>query len=61
MIARWLAVALGVMLALDISRGQLDVALCWGWIDGQKKSLDDQHYLQRFTPRRARTAPPLMD
>lgn len=33
----------------------VDIALCWGWIDGQKKSLDDQHYLQRFTPRRARS------
>jgi uncharacterized protein YdeI (YjbR/CyaY-like superfamily) len=31
----------------------VEIALCWGWIDGQKKSLDDQHYLQRFTPRRA--------
>ncbi len=30
----------------------LDVALCYGWIDGQKKSLDEQHWLQRFTPRR---------
>ena len=27
-------------------------ALCWGWIDGVKKSLDDEAYLQRFTPRR---------
>jgi uncharacterized protein YdeI (YjbR/CyaY-like superfamily) len=26
-------------------------ALCWGWIDGIKKSLDDQAYLQRITPR----------
>ncbi|KGG89724.1 hypothetical protein P609_02635 [Comamonas thiooxydans] len=33
----------------------VEIALCWGWIDGQKKSLDDQHYLQRFTPRRARS------
>ena len=30
----------------------LDVALCYGWIDGQRKSHDDQHFLQRFTPRR---------
>lgn len=30
----------------------LDAALCYGWIDGQKKSHDDQHFLQRFTPRR---------
>ncbi len=29
--------------------------LCWGWIDGIKKSLDDQAYLQRITPRRARS------
>lgn len=33
----------------------VEIALCWGWIDGQKKSLDAQHYLQRFTPRRARS------
>jgi uncharacterized protein YdeI (YjbR/CyaY-like superfamily) len=31
----------------------LDVALCWGWIDGLKKSFDDQSFLQRFTPRRS--------
>ena len=33
----------------------VEIALCWGWIDGQKKSLDDQHFLQRFTPRRPRS------
>ena len=33
----------------------LDVALCHGWIDGQAKRLDDEHYLQRFTPRRRRS------
>ncbi|MER7127878.1 YdeI/OmpD-associated family protein [Streptosporangium saharense] len=33
----------------------LDVALCHGWIDGQKKSLDATHWLQRFTPRRPRS------
>lgn len=33
----------------------MEIALCWGWIDGQKKGLDDQHFLQRFTPRRARS------
>jgi uncharacterized protein YdeI (YjbR/CyaY-like superfamily) len=31
----------------------LEVALCYGWIDGQKRSFDDDHWLQRFTPRRA--------
>ncbi len=30
-------------------------ALCWGWIDGVKKSIDDQAYLQRITPRKARS------
>lgn len=30
-------------------------SLCWGWIDGVKKSLDDQAYLQRITPRTARS------
>jgi uncharacterized protein YdeI (YjbR/CyaY-like superfamily) len=30
----------------------LEVALCFGWIDGQKRPLDEDHWLQRFTPRR---------
>ncbi len=30
----------------------LDVALCHGWIDGQKGRFDDDHWLQRFTPRK---------
>ena len=30
----------------------LDVALCHGWIDGQKGRLDDDYWLQRFTPRK---------
>lgn len=29
--------------------------LCWGWIDGVKKSIDAQAYLQRITPRTARS------
>ncbi|MET0893096.1 MAG: YdeI/OmpD-associated family protein [Pseudoxanthomonas sp.] len=33
----------------------LDVALCHGWIDGQKKGFDEQFFLQRFTPRRPRS------
>lgn len=33
----------------------LEIALCWGWIDGHKKSFDEQRFLQRFTPRRARS------
>jgi uncharacterized protein YdeI (YjbR/CyaY-like superfamily) len=31
----------------------IDAALCFGWIDGQKRALDDDYWLQRFTPRRA--------
>jgi len=30
-------------------------SLCWGWIDGIKKSIDDQAYLQRVTPRKLRS------
>mgnify|MGYP001146971591 CR=1 FL=1 len=30
--------------------------LCWGWIDGVKKSIDEQAYLQRITPRTARSS-----
>ena len=29
----------------------LEVALCYGWIDGQKKSFDEETWLQKFTPR----------
>jgi uncharacterized protein YdeI (YjbR/CyaY-like superfamily) len=29
----------------------IDVVLCWGWIDGLRKGLDDKSYLQRYTPR----------
>ena len=33
----------------------LEEALCWGWIDGQRKSEDAQYFLQRFTPRTRRS------
>jgi len=33
----------------------LDIALCFGWIDGRRNALDDNFFLQRFTPRRARS------
>jgi uncharacterized protein YdeI (YjbR/CyaY-like superfamily) len=32
----------------------LELALCFGWIDSQKRGFDDKHFLQRFTPRRPR-------
>jgi uncharacterized protein YdeI (YjbR/CyaY-like superfamily) len=34
----------------------LDVALCHGWIDGLKRTYDDVSFIQRFTPRRTRSA-----
>jgi uncharacterized protein YdeI (YjbR/CyaY-like superfamily) len=33
----------------------IEVALCFGWIDGQKAAADDDHWLQRFTPRKPRS------
>ena len=33
----------------------VDAALCFGWIDGVRKSLDDDSYLIRFTPRKPRS------
>jgi uncharacterized protein YdeI (YjbR/CyaY-like superfamily) len=33
----------------------LDVALCYGWIDGQRKTYDSEFFLQKFSPRRPRS------
>ena len=33
----------------------LDLALCYGWIDGKRKRCDDTYFLQMYTPRRARS------
>ena len=33
----------------------LDVALCFGWIDGQRLKFDETYFLQKFTPRRAKS------
>ena len=40
---------------LSISEA-LDGALCFGWIDGQRRRLDDVSFLQRYCPRRARSS-----
>ena len=40
--------------SIDWTRA-VDVALCFGWIDGIARRLDDQWYVQRFTPRRAKS------
>ena len=36
-------------------REALDEALCWGWIDGVRKAHDADSFLQRFTPRKAKS------
>lgn len=33
----------------------LDVMLCWGWIDGLRKGFDERSFLQRYTPRKAKS------
>ncbi len=33
----------------------VDVGLCWGWISGQRKGFDADHYLQKYVPRRPRS------
>lgn len=35
--------------------GALEEAICYGWIDGQKKKSDEQSWLQKFTPRGAKS------
>lgn len=34
----------------------LDVALCFGWIDGQRRAGDQDHFLQRYSPRRPKSS-----
>ncbi len=52
----WLKFAKKGQGAASVSYAEaLDVALCHGWIDSQKKALDAQYYLQKFTPRRPRS------
>lgn len=49
----WLTIAKKGSAGRSISYSDaLDVALCHGWIDGQKGRLDDDYWLQRFTPRK---------
>ena len=49
----WLKIAKKGSGAESVSYAEaLEVAICYGWIDGQKDRLDDVHWLQRFTPRK---------
>ncbi len=40
--------------SIDASQA-IDVCLCWGWIDAIRKPLDDEAFLQRYTPRKAKS------
>ena len=52
----WLKVAKKAAGIPSVSYAEaLDSALCYGWIDGQKASFDDKYWLQKFTPRGARS------
>ena len=50
----WLKIAKKGSGQTSITIGEaLDVALCYGWIDSQRKGCDASHYLQRYSPRRS--------
>ena len=52
----WLKLAKAGVGVPSITYAQaLEVALCYGWIDGQKASFDEQYWLQKFTPRRSKS------
>ncbi|HEX9133447.1 MAG TPA: YdeI/OmpD-associated family protein [Ktedonobacteraceae bacterium] len=52
----WLKLAKKAARTPSISYAEaLDSALCYGWIDGQKAPFDDKYWLQKFTPRGARS------
>lgn len=49
----WLKIAKKGSAATSVTIGEaLDVALCYGWIDSQRKSCDEHFYLQRYSRRR---------
>lgn len=51
----WLKIAKKDSGVVSVSYAEaLEVALCFGWIDSQKRGFDERHFLQRFTPRRPR-------
>lgn len=52
----WIKIAKKASGIPSISYDQaLEDALCYGWIDGQTKGVDDTYYLQKFTPRRPKS------
>jgi uncharacterized protein YdeI (YjbR/CyaY-like superfamily) len=52
----WLKIAKKEARTPSVSYAEaLDSALCYGWIDGQKAAFDDRYWLQKFTPRTAKS------
>jgi hypothetical protein len=52
----WLQIAKKGQGVTSVSYAEaVESGLCYGWIDGQKKSFDETFYLQRFTPRRPKS------
>ncbi|MES3037771.1 MAG: YdeI/OmpD-associated family protein [Bdellovibrionota bacterium] len=52
----WLKISKKAANVKSITRAEaLDEALCFGWIDSQSKSLDDESFIQKYTPRRKRS------
>ncbi len=52
----WLKIAKKGSGAVSVSYAEaLDVCLCYGWIDGQRRSYDATHFLQKYTPRRKKS------
>jgi uncharacterized protein YdeI (YjbR/CyaY-like superfamily) len=52
----WLQIAKAASPLQSVTYGEaLDLALCFGWIDGQRRSYDAESFLQKFTPRQKRS------
>jgi len=52
----WLRIAKAASNMKSVSYAEaVDVALCYGWIDGHKKAFDEDTWIQRFTPRGKRS------
>ncbi|MFJ8998688.1 YdeI family protein [Streptomyces sp. NPDC102359] len=52
----WVKVAKKASGIVSVTEDELvDVGLCWGWISGQRRRLDDRYYLQKYGPRRPRS------
>lgn len=52
----WLKIAKRATGVASVTNDQaVDGGLCWGWISGHRKPFDETYFLQRYTPRRARS------